>query len=48
MVTLSAHFMQSKTLRHLSIVEANTFAERLLIGASVGVPKSGNFANGRR
>ena len=48
MVTLPAHFRQSNTLRHLSIVEANTFTECLLIGASVGVPESGNFANGRR
>jgi hypothetical protein len=47
-VTLSAQFMQSNTLRHLGIVEANTFTERLLIGASVGVPKSGDFTNGRR
>jgi len=47
-VNLSAHFMQSNTLRHLSIVEANAFTECLLIGASLGYPKSGNFANGRR
>ena len=47
-VTLSAHFMQSNTLRHLSIVEASTFTECLLIGASVGIPKSGNSANGCR
>jgi hypothetical protein len=40
-VTLSAHFMQSNTLRHLSIVEASTFTESLLIGASVGFPESG-------
>jgi hypothetical protein len=44
-VNLSAHFMQSNTLRHLSIVEANAFTECLLIGAAVGFPKSGNFAD---